>query len=63
VASRLPARSFGRLRSLSIRRRWAATYAIAEFGFQQTARQLLVLWMETLAKVIGEEAVNEQDPR
>jgi hypothetical protein len=30
---------------------------------QQTARQLLVLWMETLAKVIGEEAVNEQDPR
>ena len=32
MASRLPARSFGRLRSLSIRRRWATTYAIAEFG-------------------------------
>ncbi len=30
---------------------------------QQTARQLLVLWMETLAKAISEEAVNEQDPR
>ncbi len=30
---------------------------------QQTARQLLVLWMETLAKAISEEAFNEQDPR
>lgn len=30
---------------------------------QQAARQLLVLWMKTLAKAISEEAVNEQDPR
>jgi hypothetical protein len=30
---------------------------------QQTARQLLVLWMQSLAKAISEEAVNEQDPR
>jgi hypothetical protein len=30
---------------------------------QQAARQLLVLWMQTLAKAISEEAVNEQDPR
>lgn len=30
---------------------------------RQAARQLLVLWMQTLAKAISEEAVNEQDPR
>lgn len=30
---------------------------------QQTARQLLVLWMETVAKAISEEAVDEQDQR
>jgi hypothetical protein len=30
---------------------------------QQAARQLLVLWMQTLARAISEEAINEQDPR
>lgn len=30
---------------------------------QQAARHLLVQWMQSLAKAISEEAVNEQDPR
>jgi hypothetical protein len=37
--------------------------AILPSQVQQAARQLLVLWMQTLAQAISEEGVNEQDPR